>query len=86
MTEYKEVLFKWAEEWVDEGAIVTDVTFNHEEGWRLSSITFQDPYSEIRIIYTVRGNSQVRNIDPSDMPFGTLLSQLFAIADKENDD
>lgn len=88
MSEYKKVLFAWATEWLEPGAIVTDVRFEHNEGYWYSELTNQPAYDEIHIYYKVLHNSKwvngVRTLDPEDMPFSELITQLFTIAERDH--
>jgi hypothetical protein len=84
MSEYKKVLFKWAADYLEAGAIVTDVRFEHNDGYYYSELTFQNPYDEIRIDYIVNGYARSWTLEPEEMPFGQLITELFALAEKED--
>ena len=91
MSEYRDVLFKWAEQYLEAGAKVTDVRFQHDEGYYYSSLTYEDPYDEI-VIYWIPVGSDMEissRYNPSydEAPgFGDLLRQLFEIAEREQND
>lgn len=87
MSEYKKVLFKWAERYLEEGAVVTDVTIRHEDGYYYSSLTYQDPYDDIRIEYKIDNKYAYIILELDELPkFGELLSELFALAERENNE
>lgn len=89
-SEYKKTLYEWAARQLEEGAVVTDVRLEYNEGYRYSSYTFEDPSFRVEISYKV-GEWAVHTFlgedtEVANIGMGELLSGLFAIAEKESGD